>query len=382
MNRVAVVVSTFNEFERIPALIDQLFTRVTARISNWEMFVVIVDRGSSDGTVERIEEMAHCHANLELLVEDTGTDIAAAHYRGIRDAVNRLNADAIVEFDPRFGDNADTIPSLLREIDHGFDYILASERAGKISNSQSAKSGALRGCWLKRILFRFLLFFPWYVFSRADDPLSGPREGRVERFYNRLNFDTLSAKGHGYRLELLYNLVPLGAKVKEIPAKPVFPDAHVIKEPTLKVFEAIKAILLIRWIDEKTRRFLKFAVVGTLGFLINALALEFFYRTQLTAPIVDFFGNLRRFPVQSVLARKSSWSAAFAAELAIMSNFTLNNLWTFRKNIITKPSALLIKFLTFNATSFGGVIIQFFVVGLTTLIVGESLLVRQMALVF
>ena len=141
MNRAAIVISTFNEFERIPQLVDHLFTRVAGHISNWEMFVVIADRGSSDGTIERIEEMVDRYANLELLVEDTGTDIAAAYYRGIRDAVNRLNADAIVEFDPGFGDNADTILSLLREIDHGFDYVIGSVRAMKIGNVQGAGRG-------------------------------------------------------------------------------------------------------------------------------------------------------------------------------------------------------------------------------------------------
>ncbi len=367
MKRAVVVISAFNEIERIESLIDYLFSHVAGRMGNWELFVLIVDRGSSDSIRGRIEETQNRHDDLELVAENSGTEVGVAYRRGIREAVCRLNAGVVVELEPSFGDRADLIPLLLQEIDKGFDYVIAS---GNSSHNT-----------VTRVLLRFMLFFPWYIFSKASDLLAGPRAGRVEGFYDQLDFDGLSVLGHGYRLELLYNLVALRAKVKEIPVQSNVPSATQ-KDLPLRFFEAAQSILLIRWIDEKTRRFLKFAVVGTIGFLINALALELFYRTQLTTHIAGFFGSLGRFPVQAVFSRKSSWSAAFAAELAIMSNFTLNNLWTFRKNIITKPIALLIKYLTFNATSVGGVIIQFFVVGLATLILGESLFVRQAALVF
>jgi putative flippase GtrA len=45
-------------------------------------------------------------------------------------------------------------------------------------------------------------------------------------------------------------------------------------------------------------------------------------------------------------------------ELSIISNFTLNNIWTFKGEKITGFSAIIKKFLIFNGTSLGALLIQ------------------------
>jgi putative flippase GtrA len=48
----------------------------------------------------------------------------------------------------------------------------------------------------------------------------------------------------------------------------------------------------------------------------------------------------------------------FATELAIVSNFILNNIWTFKAEKITGAGMLVKKFLQFNGTSVGALLIQ------------------------
>ena len=83
----------------------------------------------------------------------------------------------------------------------------------------------------------------------------------------------------------------------------------------------------------------------------------------------------------AILRNPSAWSAAFAAEIAIISNFVMNNFWTFRTARIVKPFKFLFKLFQFNMTSFGAVFIQFAVIGFATLIFGDTPLVRKISLV-
>jgi len=83
--------------------------------------------------------------------------------------------------------------------------------------------------------------------------------------------------------------------------------------------------------------FLKFLVVGTMGFIINTVVLVFGVRFGLRPSIASPLGS----------------------EIAILSNFLWNNFWAFSDKKITSPQELLVKFIQFNVLSFGSVIIQF-----------------------
>jgi dolichol-phosphate mannosyltransferase len=84
------------------------------------------------------------------------------------------------------------------------------------------------------------------------------------------------------------------------------------------------------------QRFIKFGTVGFIGYLINAITLKIL--TAAGSP------NL------------VAWS--LPVELSIISNFILNNAWTFKSEKITGVGALVKKFLTFNGTSLGALLIQ------------------------
>ena len=96
--------------------------------------------------------------------------------------------------------------------------------------------------------------------------------------------------------------------------------------------------------------FLKFCIVGTIGFIVNAVGLELFYR----------------------LGFRPGPAAALGTEMAIISNFTFNNLWTFSANKITNFFQLVSRFIQFNFTSAGAIFIQGAVVGIGTFFLGDQ----------
>jgi len=110
--------------------------------------------------------------------------------------------------------------------------------------------------------------------------------------------------------------------------------------------------------NQSTRRFFKYAVVGLIGYAVNAVLLEIiFYLTG-----VEFL----------------AW--VLSAEAAIISNFFLNNLWTFRYRRIAGFSNWFFGLAKFNFTSLGAIAIEGIFGPLLTMLIGNNY--RQFVLVF
>jgi putative flippase GtrA len=66
-------------------------------------------------------------------------------------------------------------------------------------------------------------------------------------------------------------------------------------------------------------------------------------------------------------------ASAMGAEIAIISNFILNNFWTFSERRVKSALGLVGKFVQFNIASIGAVIIQKVVVSIGTQYTSDSL---------
>ena len=96
--------------------------------------------------------------------------------------------------------------------------------------------------------------------------------------------------------------------------------------------------------------FIRFGMVGVVGFTINSLGLELFYR-------IGFHPGT---------------AAAIGAEFAIVANFLLNNFWTFSHKKINRGEGIRKNFLKFNTVAAAAVLMQGVVVGLGTHIYGDE----------
>jgi dolichol-phosphate mannosyltransferase len=116
-------------------------------------------------------------------------------------------------------------------------------------------------------------------------------------------------------------------------------------------------VAIILGIKDKAK-FLKFATVGFAGYLVNASTLWLFTKWNFS----------------------SVWAWGLSTELAIINNFIFNNIWTFKSKKITGVGRLFYKFLQFNLTSAGALIIQTVVGSLSDYMFGVGY--RQLALPF
>ena len=137
----------------------------------------------------------------------------------------------------------------------------------------------------------------------------------------------------------------------------------------------------LRLSDERTRRFLRFCIVGVSGFVVNAVLLELFVRAGFIAALAGRFAFLSARPMVAFVSEPAAWAAAFSIEGSIINNFLWNNFWTFQKRRARKLLSSVGKFLAFNLLSVGGIVLQFCSVGIAVRVFGNTAEVRQITLI-
>ncbi len=354
-----VVIPTYNEADSIGKMIDHLFDSVIPTITDWECKVLVVDDTSPDGTYKVVQAKQKKFKNLFLSLSAKKAGIGGAYIRGFRYAMNELSADVVIEFDGDFQHPPKLIPVLLKEINDGHDYVLGSRKIKGGSNP--------KGWGFKRLFFsevgglvaRFVLFFPTKAFFKVTDPTTGLKASRVKGFVDTMDMDNLYSRSFGYKLEFLYQMVQMGASVKEIPMQFGLRNAGESKIEPQTAKDIFRTVFLLRWHDATTQKFLKFGSIGLFGFVINKVGL-------------DVFASLLKNLISGIGLRNTA-ANALAAEISIISNFTLNNLWTFKNEKLVWGSKLLKKFATFNLSSvISGIVIPSLVIGLGTQAFGDA----------
>jgi len=346
-NIAVIVIPTYNEADNIGKMIEYLNTKTFPNIvakkgdllESWDMKILVVDGNSPDGTGKIVEKEAKKYNNTFLLTETSKDGIGAAYLKGFKYAIDKLNADFVFEFDGDFQHPPETIPLMLKAMEEGYDYVIGSRKIKGGSNP--------KGWGFKRVFFsevggfvaRFIMFFPFKNFFKVTDPTTGLKVTRVKGFVDKMDLDwkgdRLLTKSFGYKLQLLYETLKMGAKFKEVPLKFHVRNAGESKIEAKTAKDIFRVAIILRWNDELTKRFIKFGIVGFIGFIINAFFLNLFS---------NFMG--------------APWPWTLSAEVSIISNFTLNNLWTFKSRQISGQEKLTQKFLQFNLSSAGAIVIQ------------------------
>jgi dolichol-phosphate mannosyltransferase len=374
-----IVIPTYNEADNIGEMIDflndktflDIKNKTNGLIRNWDMKILVVDGNSPDGTGKVVEEKSKKYSNVFLYTETSKDGIGAAYLKGFKYAMDNLKADFIFEFDGDFQHPPETIPLMLREIENGYDYIIGSR---KIKGGSNPKGWGFKRLFYSEVgglVARLIMFFPFKNFWRVTDPTTGLKVTRVNGFADKLdmNFDHLYTKSFGYKLQLLFETLRLGAKYKEIPLNFHVRNAGESKIETNTAKDIFRVAFLLRLHDEQTRKFLKFGIVGGVGFIINTAGARFFKSILITP--------------ESNLSLLNGLANAMAAEIAIISNFIFNNIWTFSNEKITNLLKFVTKFLTFNLSSVvSGILFPSIVVAALTYVFGDRLFIYQVIAIF
>ena len=331
-----VIIPTYNEAATIGDMIDYLFTKTFPAIKDWQMKLLVVDDTSPDDTYKVVQQKQNKYQDLSLSLSKEKAGLGGAYVRGFKYAMKELKADVVIEFDGDFQHPPETIPVMLAEIDAGADYVLGSR---KIKDGSNPQDWGFKRVFLSEFggfTARFILFFPFKNFWKITDPTTGLKASRVKGFVDRLDMDHLYSRSFAYKLEFLFKMMALGAKVKEIPLQFGLRESGASKIEPQTAKEILVTVIKLRLNDPFTKKFIKFGIVGFTGYIVNAVGL---------AAVFNLTGI--------------EWLAwLISTELAVISNFTWNNLWTFKADKITGLTHLAKKFAQFNFTSAGALLIQ------------------------
>ena len=182
---LTMVVPTYNERERLGALLEQIFAACDAR--HLSVGVIVVDDNSADGTGALADEWARA-GRVQVLHRAGKLGLGSAVIEGFRLA----ESDVVGVIDADLSHPPDLIPLLYETVvAHNLDMVVASRYvgAGRTASNWSLKRLILSraGCWLSRPL------------TPVRDAMSGfflLRRDRISRFET-------STSGFKIGLELL-----------------------------------------------------------------------------------------------------------------------------------------------------------------------------------
>lgn len=319
----------FNEAQNIGWMIDELIGKEFPKIKKVEMNLLIVDANSPDGTGKIVKEKQLEYKNLHLLSKEKG-GLGADYVAGFKYAVKQLGADAVMEMDADGQHPPDHVKAMVDAYLAGADYVIGS---------RYIKGGSIPKEWA---LFRKTVSFLGNLFIRLvllkpkiHDLTTGFRLTKVKGVLDKIDLDNLmEPRRFAYKVDLLYQSIKNAKKVVEVSLKFAPRTKEKSKFDTKEMVSTFKVAIILGIRDKA--RFIKFGIVGFIGYLVNAISLK-------TLTVLNFPGFF-------------AWS--LPVELSIISNFALNNIWTFKTEKITGGRRIFRKFLEFNGTSLGALLIQ------------------------
>lgn len=332
MEKVVVIIPTYKEKKNIGAMIEFLEKKVFPKIGNYNMGILVVDDNSPDGTDDIVRDKMKKYKNIQLSSGER-KGIGAAFKRGVFFAKEKMGADAIIKMDADFQHDPYYVIDLVKKYHQGYDYVIGSRF---IKGGSVPKEWGVYRRFLSKyggLFTRVLLFFP--NINTVKDVSSGLKLASVRNIINKIDFSKISNSFY-YTTQLLYQVVKMEAKFVEIPIGFKLRNVGDTKMPFSNIIGTFVAMVVLGLRSHETLKFIKFCIVGFSGYIINAITMEGLYR--LGIPL--------------------GFSAAIGTELAIISNFSLNNIWTYNKEKITGFKNIIKKFLQFNIAILGAVLIQ------------------------
>jgi dolichol-phosphate mannosyltransferase len=347
---VVIVMPAWNEAKNIEGMLSTLTSKIFPEITGAQMHVLVVDNKSSDGTNKVVEKYSKSESNVHLIQQGDKSGLGWAYVKGIRYAMNNLKADGVLEMDADGQHPPEFVAPMVQSFLDGADYSVGS---------RYVKGGSIPKEWgLSR---KFVSYFGnlfirlvWLKFS-IHDVTTGFRLTRVKGVLENIELEKLmELHRFAFKVDLFHQSIKLSKKTVEVPLE-FRPRTQEKSKFNFKETIATFKVAIILGIKDKAR-FIKFGTVGFTGYVVNASTLYLFTK----------------------LAWAGALAWALSTELAIINNYVFNNLWTFKEKKIQGLGATVKKFLQFNLTSAGALIIQTIFGSISDISFGQQY--RQLAL--
>lgn len=322
--QVVLIIPTYNEAANIVRLVPEIFALQIPFVTSLQ--ILVVDDDSPDGTGQQVKALQSTYPNLHL-ISGPKQGLGSAYIRGIRHCLAHFDSDVVMEMDADFSHDPKDIIRLLAQIDAGADFVIGSRYV-------DGGSIPANWAWYRKLNSSVGNLVARYItdMRSVKDCTAGFRAIRTT-LVEQIELDELRVQGYAFQIALLRQALLRGVVVKEVGV--AFIDRE-LGESKLGLRDIVEFLFNVWWIRlEKHSTFIKFGLVGASGVLVN-LAVFSLLLSQ----------GLNKFIASPI-----------AIEASIISNFLLNNYWTFRRRVTKDRNR--VKGLKFNLVSVGSLMISF-----------------------
>lgn len=206
MNKILVIIPTYNELENIRKIIPLVLQQ------DENIDILVVDDNSPDNTGKYVEEKSRVEPRVKILKRPGKMGLGTAYIAGFKFAIDN-NYDFVFEMDADFSHDPKDIPAFLEAIKDA-DLVLGSRYINGVRVLN----------WpMKRLMLSYFAS----VYTRTItglpvwDTTGGFKCFRID-VLKAINLDKIKSNGYSFQIEMSYKAYKKNFRIKEIPI--VFTD--------------------------------------------------------------------------------------------------------------------------------------------------------------
>jgi dolichol-phosphate mannosyltransferase len=326
---ISVIIPTYNERDNVVPLVK----RIGGALSDHDYEIVFIDDNSGDGTAKLAAGLSPEYP-VRVIVRRDKKGLASA----VVDGIGYTSGQLVVVMDADLQHPPEVIPDLIRETEGNVDVVIASRYVA---------GGGCQGWGLTRRIISKGAIFLAHMLLPATRCIKDPMSGFF--MFNRQVVADARLMPTGYKILLEILIEGKFQGVAEVPYIFGSRSGGESKLNARQQIDYLRHVYSLMKRKGELLRFLKFCLVGGSGVLVNMGLLWL---------LTEFAG----FPYLV--------SAAVSIESSIISNFVLNNYFTFGDRRLAGARIFLERLLKFNVVSLFGLGINLGVLYLFTDVFG------------
>lgn len=236
LNKILVIIPTFNEADNISHLIEEIF------IESPQVHILVVDDNSPDGTAQKVRGLsAHQEGKVHLLLRPGKQGLGRAYVAGFCWGLEK-GYEIFIEMDADFSHRPKDLPLLLEKLAH-YDYVVGSRWI--------EGGGTLNWNWLRKLISVGGSIYSRFILGYPLRDWTGGFNGWKAQVLRAVNIGEVHSEGYTFQIELKYRASCLGFRGCEVPI--VF-DERREGQSKMSGKIVLEALYRVWWLRLKTKK--------------------------------------------------------------------------------------------------------------------------------
>lgn len=197
-----ILMPTYNEKKNIEKIVPQIFALLP------EIYVLVIDDNSPDGTAFAVKELQKKYPNLSLILRPSKNGLGRAYLSAFSQVLQDENVQNVIMMDADLSHNPKYLPEMLKK----------SETFSVVVGSRYVHGGSTVGWeFWRRVLSFWGNFYCRNITGLPVMDCTGGFNVIRADLLRKINFSKIDMSGYAFIMEIKYLLYKAGGKFFEIP---------------------------------------------------------------------------------------------------------------------------------------------------------------------